>query len=54
MPTSKYTVKSTSEVNIHLKRQNIPNNFKLVSFGVTYLFPNAPLDITIDVILKRI
>ena len=42
----------TSEA--YLEPHNIPNNFKLISFDVTSLFANAPLDFTIDVILKRI
>ena len=49
---SEYTVKS--DFNTHIKGQNIPNNFKLISFDVTSLFTNVPLDFTIDVILKRI
>ena len=50
----KYTVKSTSDFIAHKKGQNIPNIFKLISFDVTSLFTNVPLDFTIDVILKRI
>ena len=42
----------TSEA--YLEPHNIPNNFKLISFDVTSLFTNVPLDFTIDVILKRI
>ena len=51
---SEYTVKSTSDFSSHIKGQNIPNSFKLISFDVTSLFTNVPLDFTIDVILKRI
>ena len=54
LSTSEYTVKSTSDFITHIKEQNIPNKFKLISFYVTLLFTNVPLDITIDVILKRI
>ena len=54
LSTSEYTVKSTSDFITHIKGQNIPNNFKLISFDVTSLFTNVPLDFTIDVILKRI
>ena len=54
LSTSEYTVKSTSDFITHIKRQNKPNNFKLISFDVTSLFTNVPLDFTIDVILKRI
>ena len=51
---SEYTLKSTSDFITHIKGQNIPNSFKLISFDVTSLFTNIPLDFTIDVILKRI
>ena len=52
--TSEYTVKSTSDFITHMKGQIILNNFKLISFDVTSLFTNVPLDFTIDVILKGI
>ena len=52
--TSEYTVKSMSNFITHIKGQNIPNNFKLISFDLTLLFTNVPLDFTTDVILKRI
>ena len=52
--TSECTVNSTSDFITHIKGQNIPNNFKLISFDVTSLFTNVPLDFTIDVILKWI
>ena len=54
LSTSEYTVNSTNEFLAHINRQNIPNNFKLVSFDVTSLFTNVPLDFTINTILKRI
>ena len=34
--TSEYTVKSTSDFITHIKGQNIPNNFKLISFDVAF------------------
>ena len=39
---SEYTVKSTSDFITHIKRQKIPNKFKLISFDVTSLFTNIP------------
>ena len=51
---SEYTVKSTSDFITHIKGQNIPNNFKVISFHVTLLFTNVPLGFMIYVILKRI
>ena len=44
----------TSAFIAHTKRQNIPKNFKLISFDVTSLCTNVPSDFTNDVILKRI
>ena len=51
---SEYTVKSTSDFITHIKGQNVRKNFRFISFDVTSLFKNVPLDFTIDVILKRI
>ena len=36
LSTSEYTVKSTSDFITHIKGQNIPNNFKLISFDVAF------------------
>ena len=52
--TSKYTAKSANKIITHIKGQNIPDNFKLISSDVTSLFTNVPLDVMIDAILKRI
>ena len=54
LSTSEYTIKSTSDFITHIKGKNIPNSFKLISFDVTSLFTNVPLDVMIDVILKQI
>lgn len=54
LSTSEHTVKSTNEFITHIKQQYIPRNSKLISFDVTSLFTNVPLDFTIDIILKRI
>ena len=54
LSTSEYTVKSINDFITHIKGQNIPNNFKLISFNVTSLFTNVTLDVTLDVILKQI
>ena len=51
---SEYTVKRTSDFITHIKGQNIPNNYKFISFDVTSLLTNVPLDFTIDVILKQL
>ena len=52
--SSEYTVQSTSNFITHIKGNNMPNIFKLLSFDVTSLFTKVPLDFTIDVILRQI
>ena len=51
---SEYTVNSTNDFISRLKQKEIPVNMKLISFDVTSLFTNVPLDYTIDLILDRI
>ena len=52
---SEYTVKNTKEFAQNFKRLYVPkDNYKLVSFDVSSLFTNVPLDYTIDIILRGI
>ena len=51
---SESTVKSTKEFIIHIKGQNISNDFKLISFDVILLFTKVPFHFKIDFILKVI
>jgi len=51
---SKYTVDSTKEFVERMKEKSIDEEFELVSFDVTSLFTNVPLDYTIKVILDKI
>ena len=52
---SEYAVKNTKEFVLDFKRLYVrKDNYKLVSFYVSSLFTNVPLDYTIDVILRRI
>ena len=51
---SDYTMKNTKEFIEQFKNINTLENSKLVSFDVSLLFTNVPLDYTIDVILRRI
>ena len=52
---SEYTVKNTKQFVQDLKRLHVPgDNYKLVSFDVSSLFTNVPLDHIIDAILRRI
>lgn len=50
---STYTTESSLDFISSLKGEKIPHNYKLVSFDVTSLFTNVPLEQTIDIILKR-
>ena len=51
---SKYTVYNTKDFVSRLRDRSIEEDFDLVSFDVTSLFTNVPLDFTIDIILKKI
>ena len=37
-----------------ITKQMVPSNCKMISFDIISLFTNAPMDTTIDTILKRI
>ena len=51
---SEYAVKNKKEFIEQFKNISSPENSKLVSFDVSLLFMNLPLDYTIDMILRRI
>ena len=51
---SDFTVSSTNEVVETLKLTKVPDNCELVSFDVTSLFTNVPLEYTIDITLRKI
>ena len=51
---SSYTVLSTDELVNILKNENVPHDCDLVSFDVTSLFTNVPLEYTIDVIFRKV
>ena len=51
---SKYTVESSKEFISRIKGKTIHNEFELVSFDVTSLFTNVPLEFTIQVILDKV
>ena len=49
-----YTVKNTENFVDNIKKENMQNGYKMVSFDVKSLFKNVPLDPTINITLKRI
>ena len=51
---SEFTVSSTKEFLDCFDTKDVPQHYKLISFDVTSLFTNVPLDYTIDVVLRRI
>ena len=46
------TLLKVPAISLLIKGRNIQNNFKVISFEVTSLFPNDPLDLMVDVIVK--
>ena len=54
LSVSSYTINSTKDFVNKIKDEEIPDGYKLVSFDVTSLFTNVPLDYTIKVILRKI
>ena len=51
---SEHNIKSTKDFIRQIKKEPIPAGYEMVSFNLKSLFTNAPLDRTIDIILKRI
>ena len=54
LSTSDYTVSSTEDLVDFLKHQKVPDDCDLISFDVTSLFTNVPLQFTIDIILRKV
>ena len=51
---SEYTISSTKDFIQQIRDVKVPEGHKLISFDVTSLFTNVPLDETINIILNRI
>ena len=51
---NEYTINDTHDFVNRLNSLSIMNDEKMVSFDVSSLFSNVPLDFTIDIILKKI
>ena len=54
LSVSSYTISSTKDFVDKIRDLEVPEGHKLVSFDVTSLFTNVPLDYTIEVILRKI
>ena len=54
LANSEYTVTSTRDFIEKIKNVKVPHGHQLISFDVKSLFTNAPLQKTIDIILKRV
>ena len=52
--TSEYTIRNTKKFVRQTRKIKVPVGYKMVSFDVTSLFTNVPLDKTIEIILKRV
>ena len=52
--TSDYTISNTKTFVKQIRKMEVPLGYKPVSFDVTSLFTNVPLDKTIEIILKRV
>ena len=51
---SKYTIESTKDFIAYSKKLKVGKKYEMVSFDVSNLFTNVPLDFTIDLILKKV
>ena len=51
---SEYTIKSTRHFMEIIKHKKVPEGFQMVLFDVKSRFTNVPLEMTIDIILRRI
>lgn len=51
---SKYTIESTKDFIAYTKKLKVSKNHEMVSFDVSNLFTNVPLDFTINLILEKV
>ena len=54
LSVSDYTINSTQDFVNKIRDEEVAQGYKLVSFDVTSLFTNVPLDDTINIILRKI
>ena len=51
---NRYTINNTRDFVYRLRELSIHDNEKMISFDVSSLFTNVPLDHTIEIILKKV
>ena len=51
---SEYTINSTKEFIAYTKKLKVGKEYEMISFDVSNLFTNVPLEFTIDLILKKV
>ena len=51
---SKYTVDSTKDFIANVRKMKVDDDYEMVSFDVSSLFTNVPLDNTINLILDKV
>ena len=51
---SEFTIINTTEFVKYIQKQEVPDGYKMMSLDVASLFPNVPLEETIEIILKTI
>ena len=51
---SEYTINSTKEFISYTKKLKVGKEYEMISFDVSNLFTNVPLELTIDLILKKV
>ena len=51
---SEFTIINTTEFIKYIQKQEVPDGYKMMSLDVASLFPNVPLEETIEIILKTI
>ena len=54
LATSEYSIKNTKDFISRIKDKRIEEGYKMVSFDVTSLFTNVPLDFVVELIVKKV
>ena len=51
---SNYTINSTKQFVNYIRKQKVPGGYQMMSFDVTSIFTNAPLEETIEITLQKV